>query len=159
MLPIFIAVPLFILGMGIFGLHGVEHSMSLLEPVPGGRQTTGIVVRYHESCNDSCTYQPTIEYRDMDGQARLFEAPYQSEYPAVGSKVKVSYDPRVPADAHDISLSPSTWELPLGTMIFAAVLGGLATVGVVGMVIRILLGRARSKASPNFHIPDEARGS
>jgi Protein of unknown function (DUF3592) len=134
--------------MGIIGLRSVERSMSLVEPVPSGLQAIGTVVRSHAARSDSCTYQPTIEFRDVDGQTHRFTAPYQAEYPAIGSKVRVSYASRDPANAHDISLGPSTWNLPLGTMISAVVVGGLATLGIAVILFRIAFKRRRHYPRP-----------
>jgi hypothetical protein len=147
LLAILMVLALVLLGFGISGLLSVEHSMTLLKPVPGGRQTTGTIVSSSESCDRGCDYQPTIEYRDLSGQAYRFTAPDQNQKPAVGSKVKVSYDPRLPADAHDISVSPSTWDSPRDAMIFAIASGGAGVVGVGGLLgVRLALRRARERA-------------
>lgn len=143
------AVPFVILVVGVWGLLSVEHSRAQLLPVSGGIQTTGRVLAVQASCDGSCTYEPTIEYTGLRGHAYRFTAPYQSEFPAVGSTVTVSYNPRDPAGAHDISASLSNWDLPLGTAIFATALGGLSVLGAGSVVVVALVRRrARMQARP-----------
>jgi hypothetical protein len=150
------AVPFAILAGGVWGLLTVEHTRGQLLPVPGGIQTTGTVVGVQSYCNAGCTYEPAIEYTDLRGRAHRFTAPYQSEYPAAGSKVKVSYSPLDPAGAHDISVSPSSWDLPLGTAIFAIVLGGLSGPGAGGVVVTIAV-RRRAQRQAKSALPAAAK--
>jgi uncharacterized integral membrane protein len=61
-------------------------------------------------------------------------------------------DPRAPAAAHDISLSPSTWDFPLSTAIFAIVMGGLgiAVLAAVGLMLLARWLRRRRTAQVPF---------
>jgi hypothetical protein len=59
----------------------------------------------------------------------------------------VSYDPRDPADAHDISVSPSTWDLERGTALFVIALSGLAALGFSALAAH-LLRRQRARRKP-----------
>jgi hypothetical protein len=78
----------------------------------------------------------------------MFTVPYQSDDPVIGSKVTVSYDPAAPSDAHDISRSPSTYDLPLGTFIFLTALGGLSMLGIGTAVVVYVRRRARARVLP-----------
>lgn len=143
-LAVVAVIPIVFMTMGISGLVHVRHVQSLLRPLPGGTVTTGTVLGSHVSCFRSCTYEPHIRYTDRDGNPHTFTAPYQSDYPAVGSTVKVSYNPKVPSEAHNISNGPSSWSFELFTMIFLITISGLFVTG--GGLAAVLLRRKRAKA-------------
>jgi hypothetical protein len=123
----------------------VAHDRSLLEPIPGGIQASGTVVGSQQSCNRGCAYTAVIRYTDRRGGVHTFTVPYQSDEPIIGSAVTVSYDPAAPADAHDISRSPSTYDLQLGTFIILTALGGLTALGA-GTVAVVAVARRRARA-------------
>ena len=134
-------LPVYFLVLGISGLSSVQHSQDLLRPIPGGVETIGTVAGSHNCGGDCNTYQPVITFSDQSGRLHQFTAPYQDNFPAPGSYVRVSYDRQAPAVAHDISVSPSTWDLELGTAIFAIVVGGLC-IAVLLAVYAMLLARS-----------------
>jgi hypothetical protein len=139
----------FILGLGIWGLQHVEHARALLEPIPSGIQASGTVVGSQHPCDLGCDYTAVVRYTDRSGRAHMFTVPYQSDDPVIGSTVKVSYDPAVPADAHDISRSSSTYDRRLGTFIFVTALGGLTVLGAGAVVVvTVVRSRARAKVLP-----------
>jgi Protein of unknown function (DUF3592) len=147
------AVPFFILGLGIWGLQRVAHARALLEPIPGGIQASGTVVGSQHPCDLGCDYTAVVRYTDRSGRAHTFTVPYQNENPVIGSTVKVSYDPEVPADAHDISRSPSTHDdVRLGAFIFVTAVGGLTVLGAGAVVVvTVVRSRARAKVLPQRH--------
>jgi hypothetical protein len=133
--------PVYFLALGVTGVSSVLHTQDLLRPVPGGLETIGTIVGSRECGGDCNTYQPVIRFSDQRGRLHTFTAPYQDNFPATGSHVRVSYDPRATVVAHDISVSPSTWDLELGTAIFAIVVGGLG-IAVLLTVDAMLLARS-----------------
>jgi hypothetical protein len=140
LLGVFAVAPCPILWQSITGLRSVEHSRSLLRPLAGGAEATGLVVSVRKSCDLSCTYQPAIQFTDnVTGSVYSFTAPYQDAKPAVGSTVTVSYSRQNPAEAHDISAAPSTWDVPLFSMIFGIVVSGLWLTGGAAITAMILL--------------------
>lgn len=145
-LGIAVAVPVVFMTLGVQGLIHVRHVQSLLRPIPGGEMTTGTVLGSHESCYRSCTYEPEIQYSDESGHVYTFTAPYQSDYPPVGSAVRVSYNPKVPGQAHDISNGPSSWSIELFTAIFMISISGIYLLG--GGALALRLWRKRVSAHP-----------
>jgi hypothetical protein len=138
----------FLLAFGIWAVMTVQHRQALWEPIPGGTVATGTVTSVHEDCNrGGCTYQPTIEYADLGGRLHTFTAPHQGDGPAVDSKVRVSYDPRVPGDAHDISMSPSSLNFQLGFAISAIAVAGLVLLVYAGVCLLILYRRGTNVRS------------
>ena len=138
------------------GLHAVGRHIGSAERAtqpgrgaahPGGRQTTGTIVSVSTYCVKQCGYQATVRYTDLRGQVHMFAAPHQTEDPAIGSAVTVSYDPRVPGDAHDISIDSSNWETALSAQIFIATLGGLFLFGAVILVVVVMMRRLARTAN------------
>jgi hypothetical protein len=145
---VIVCAPVVFLVMGITGLSSVLHTQDLLRPVPGGAETTGRVVSTETSCGSSnCTYAPLIKFSDQNGLVHTFRAPYQDNFPPTGSHVRVSYDPRTPSVAHDISVSPTTWNLQLSTSIFAIVVSGLWLALIARVAVRLLLRRRRRRGT------------
>ena len=70
--------PLLILGL--WKLLTVQSNRALVEPISGGRMTTGSILSVlKEDCGrGGCGYQPTIEYTDGTGRAHQFTAPETS---------------------------------------------------------------------------------
>lgn len=82
------------------GLHGK------VEPVAGWPHTTGRIVSFHTylpSYSRTPTYPAVIAFRAA-GRLVTFSAPGLTVPPTLGAAVRVAYNPRNPADAHDLSL-------------------------------------------------------
>jgi hypothetical protein len=128
---------------GLVALLTVQSHRALVEPIPGGKTTTGIILSVvREDCGRSgCGYQPTIQYTDGNGRAHQFTAPETHIDPAAGSAVRVSYDPGSPDDAHDLSISPSYWDYTTGTILTAS-----CAVMVLGVTVTaVLIARSRRR--------------
>jgi hypothetical protein len=81
-----------------------------VEPVAGWPQTTGWVAGFRNDTPAGAkqpAYAAVIAFR-VAGHVVTFSAPGADDLPRVGAPVRVTYDPRNPADAHDLSLG-SYW--------------------------------------------------
>jgi hypothetical protein len=99
-------IPLIWVGLGVWLLAAGLGIRNQVEPVSGWPQTTGWVAgfqTYQPSYAEEPTYRPVIAFRAA-GHVIKFTAPTVSVPPAVGASVRVSYDHRNPADAHDLSM-------------------------------------------------------
>jgi hypothetical protein len=77
-----------------------------VEPVAGWPQTTGWIAGFHTywpSYEKGPTYIPVIAFRAA-GHVVMFSAPGLSDPPMVGAPARVTYEPRNPADARDLSM-------------------------------------------------------
>jgi hypothetical protein len=135
--------PLLILGL--IGLLTVQSHRALVEPIPGGKITTGSVLSaLTEDCSrDGCHYQPTIEFTDGTGRTHQFTGPETSIDPAVGSPVRISYDPGAPDDAHDLSISPSYWDYSTGTVMIT--IYAVAVLGITVTTVLVVRSRRRQR--------------
>jgi hypothetical protein len=107
-LVLLFALPLMFVVGGLWFLHVGLGDRSQAEPVAGWSQTTGWVVSfrtYLPSYTNTPTYPTLIAFR-AGGHVVTFSAPGVASPPTVGAPVRVAYDPRNPADAHDLSLGP-----------------------------------------------------
>jgi hypothetical protein len=97
-----------------------------VEPVAGWQQTSGWIASFNTvqtPSNSQPVYYPLIGFR-AQGRIFTFRSPTTLSLPTVGARAQVSYDPRDPAQAHDLSMG-SAWKLPfygglVGAPIFAA---------------------------------------
>lgn len=76
---------------------------SIERPVPNGITTTGTTIGYRVAQEWDNDYRPVVAFMSADGQRIVFSAPALKKRPTVGSVVSVSYDPRNPTTAHDLS--------------------------------------------------------
>lgn len=79
------------------------HTRSLERPVSGGIATTGTVIGHRVVREWEDDYRPVVAFTDAESQRIVFSAPALRMPPTVGRVVSVSYDPRHPATAHDLS--------------------------------------------------------
>jgi Protein of unknown function (DUF3592) len=121
-LALLFLVPLGVIGLGAWLLAAGIGIRSQVEPVAGWLQTTGRVTSFHTyqpTYEGQLVYRPVIAFRAAD-RIITFSAPGVGQPPVIGSPVRVAYDPRDPADAHDLSLG-SSWEgqfyLGIGLMV------------------------------------------
>jgi hypothetical protein len=87
---------------------------SQLEPVAGWPQTTGRIVSFHTYQPYSANvpaYVPVIAFR-AGGYLVTFSPPGLPDPPTVGAPAQVAYNPRDPADAHDLSIGSGRWAGP-----------------------------------------------
>jgi hypothetical protein len=81
-------------------------------------------------------YQPVVAFTDAAGRRIVFTPPGRSTSAGIGSRVLVSYDPRDPSEAHDLSDdAPWRWQLGAGMVILA-----LSLIGI-WLVVRVMLSR------------------
>jgi hypothetical protein len=116
---------------------GLRHR-ALEQPIPGGIEVSGTVVDEHVTeGTKGYAYQPVVAFTDTVGRRVVFKPPGRSTPAGVGSRVLVSYDPRNPAEAHDLSdNAPWQWQLGAGVAILA-----LSLIGI-WLVVRVMLGRS-----------------
>jgi hypothetical protein len=110
-LVLLFVVPLGFIGLGVWLLAAGLGIRSQVEPVAGWRETSGWITGFHAyqpSGAKQPTYRAVIAFR-VAGHVVSFSAPGVSAPPTAGTPVRVAYDPRDPADAHDLSLG-SSWE-------------------------------------------------
>lgn len=128
--------------MAVWLLVAGWHDRSLTKPEPGWTQTRGTVVGIYSHRVRGMVYAPVIAFTDPAGGRHVFRAPTSSDAsPPVGSTVSVAYNPAKPADAHDLSATPASWEWPFYTGLLLLVLCGAAT--VLGVRTRMVLRRQR----------------
>jgi Protein of unknown function (DUF3592) len=99
------------MGLGAWLLIAGLGIRSHTDPVAGWPQTTGWVAGFHTdhpSSSDTPIYPPVIAFRTA-GHLVTFTAPGDSDPPTIGAPARVAYNPRDPADAHDLSIG-SRWE-------------------------------------------------
>jgi hypothetical protein len=118
------------------------HTRSLERPVSGGIATTGTVIGYRVVQEWEDDYRPVVAFTDADGQRIVFSAPALRTPPTVGRVVSVSYDPRHPATAHDLS-DTALWREQFYVGLF-----GLAVCMSMILVIGRLSARRRRTGSP-----------
>jgi len=119
---------LIFVGMGIFFLVSGYNTWAAVQPVAGGKTTTGIVVSvaYGETCGRygcSPNWTPTISFETASGTPQTFAGPTYSSQVETGQTVVVSYLPSNPAVAHDISASDGQALWLIGAGVFAIVMG------------------------------------
>jgi hypothetical protein len=97
--------PLVWVGLGAWLLAAGLGIRSQVEPVSGWPQTTGWVAGFHTyppAMANEPAYRAVIAFRAA-GHTVTFSAGVPLP-PTVGAPARVAYDPRNPADAHDLSL-------------------------------------------------------
>jgi hypothetical protein len=117
-------------GVGVAALTGGISRYDAVQPLAGGRTTTGTVVAVSTGQNcgrHGCStyWVPTIGFT-ANGRDFSFAGPESSSSMDTGSQVRVSYDPGDPAVARDISAGTGqAWILiAVGAV---AILAGLAS--------------------------------
>jgi hypothetical protein len=128
---------------GVYFIGSGLHSRSLTHPIAGGLETRGTVVEVYQGGGDGTSAGPVVGFTDASGQRVAFDAPIGSHVPVIGQVAVVSYDPRNPAHAHDLSDTASGWKLLLWVGV-AAIVGGFAWTALLG---RVMLRACRSSAA------------
>jgi len=95
-------------GIGVALLIGGMRRYDAVQPLAGGRTTTGTVVAVGtgQSCGRhgcSAYWVPDIQFTAVNGHAVTFTGPESSSPVNTGDQVRVSYDPADPAAARDLS--------------------------------------------------------
>lgn len=103
----YLQVALFV-GVGVALLIGGIRRYDAVQPVAGGRTTTGTVVAVSttQSCGRhgcSTHWVPTIRFTSASGHTVTFNGPESNTETTTGDHVRVSYDPGNPALAKDVS--------------------------------------------------------
>jgi Protein of unknown function (DUF3592) len=119
------------IGIGVALLIGGMRRYDATQPIAGGRTTTGTVVAVTtgQNCGRhgcSAYWVPAIQFTAANGHAFTFAGPESGNPVNTGDPVRVSYDPRDPAVARDMSAGAGdAWMLiGLGTL---AILAGAAS--------------------------------
>ncbi|MGH9016305.1 MAG: DUF3592 domain-containing protein [Acidimicrobiales bacterium] len=94
--------------VGAFFIFGGYHQRAAIQPVAGGRPTTGTVVPVLNGencgrCGCSPDRTPTIRFATTSGTPYTFVGPTYGSQISSGQTVTVSYDPASPDVAHDVS--------------------------------------------------------
>jgi hypothetical protein len=97
----------FIIGIGIVSLFSGIQRYDAVQPIAGGRTTTGTIVAVNTGQNcgrHGCStyWVPTIQFT-ANGRDFTFAGPRSSNSINTGGQVRVSYDPGHPAAARDMS--------------------------------------------------------
>jgi hypothetical protein len=123
--------------MAIVLIAGGLRHRALEQPLSGGVTVSGTVIYEHISEGaKGYAYGPVVAFTDTAGRRIVFTPPGRSTPAGIGSRVSVSYDPRDPAGAHDLSdKAPWQWQLGAGVFILAVSLLG------IWLVVRVMLGR------------------
>jgi hypothetical protein len=119
-----------LVGIGIVSLFGGISRYNAVQPIAGGRTTTGTIVAVSTGQNcgrHGCStyWVPTIQFT-ANGQNLTFAGPQSSDSVNTGGQVRVSYDPGHPASARDMSagVGPAWAQIGIGA---ALILAGLAS--------------------------------
>jgi hypothetical protein len=157
-LALLFLLPLVWIALGSALVAAGLRTRSQVEPLSGWLQTTGWVAGFHvdqSAADKGPNYTPVIAFRAA-GHVVTFSAPEAPAPPAVGSRVRVAYDPRDLADAHDLSLG-SSWEgqfyLGIGFLVL-----GIALAAFLYWLVFVRLksaggtGRARTGPSEGRHV-------
>jgi uncharacterized protein DUF3592 len=96
-----------LIGIGIVSLFSGISRYNAVQPIAGGRTTSGTIVAVSTGQNcgrHGCStyWVPTIQFT-ANGQNFTFAGPQSSNPVNTGSQVRVSYDPGHPASARDLS--------------------------------------------------------
>jgi hypothetical protein len=104
------------LGIGfIFLVVGIVFLSGTLNLVQSAVSTEGTVIKYHRSLNSKrrATYYPIVRFTPQQGAPVEFQSQVGAgSPPAIGSRVKVLYDPHNPQHA-EIDSFVSLWLFPL----------------------------------------------
>lgn len=125
-----------VVAMSVALVVGGLRTRSLLRPVPGGVPATGTVVDVYVHRYKGVVYAPIVTFTDSAGRSHTFRAPASSERPLIGAAARVSYDPMDPADAHDLSDSSRSWELPFYTGVILLSFALVESIAIGVLVVR-----------------------
>lgn len=129
--------------MFVWLLVGGWHDRAMTKIVPGWVRTSGTVVDIYSHRERGMVYAPVIAFTDPSGGRHVFRASTSSDAsPPVGSTVRVAYNPAKPAEAHDLSATPASWEWPFYTGLFGFAMCAAAT----ALGTRTLIRRRRHRA-------------
>jgi hypothetical protein len=106
------AIVLTLPAFGTWALYRAAHNHALLQPIRGGVETSGSIVKVktYFTRNNTEFYEPVIRFTDRAGQPVTFTAPDSQSFVFQGEPVTVSYNPRHPQTAHDLSDSKGSWK-------------------------------------------------
>jgi hypothetical protein len=113
-------------GLCIWAMFAGLSLRSQAEPVAGWRRASGWIADVRVDHSQGTVYLPVVAFRTQD-RLVTFSAPRTTTPPRVGASVPVSYDPRNPAHAHDLSAG-TAWELPF----YGGSAGIVAIAGLAG---------------------------
>ena len=119
------------IGVGVALLTGGIHRYDAVQPIAGGKTTTGTVaaVSTGQNCGRhgcSTYWVPTIQFTAANGHTYTFAGPESGSSIVAGDPVQVSYDPGNPASARDMSAGTGNALLLMGFGALA-ILAGLAS--------------------------------
>lgn len=113
---------------------GWMHSRSLMQPVGGGTETTGSVVKVLES---NGSYRDIVSFRTQSGSIVDIRSIWGSSNDVpIGTVARVSYNPTSPQQGHDLSVSSAAWKAPQTVSYLAGLVGLLGCVVVVRWIRR-----------------------
>ena len=119
---------LVLVAVGLFFLIAGYNEWAAVQPIAGGRTTTGTVVSVAngETCGRygcSPNWTPTITFQTPSGGSYTFTGPTSDSQVSMGDVVTVSYLPSNPSVAHDVSASSVSGVFLLGFGVFATAAG------------------------------------
>src|SRR5690606_30014231 len=80
-------------------------------PIEGGAITTGRVVDVLvDQGNKGVTYRAVVEFVDVADQRHTLTNKAGDIEPRKGARVRISYDPSDPANAHDLTTGAGVWK-------------------------------------------------
>jgi hypothetical protein len=145
----FTLLPLFatLAALAIYGLiTNALNTRSLSQPIPNGITTTGTIVNYRTSTDPKTgtTYHPEDTFHATNGRTYTIFGPRGGHRPVIGATVTISYNPRNPAQAHDLT-SDNDWDANL------IVCGSMAFLVAAAIAIGTRIDRRRRKRLQDSH--------
>jgi hypothetical protein len=137
------------LGVAVWQIGNAVDAHVLVSPEPGWPQVTGFVAGTHLAIDGKYYVPAPVVAFTADGRTFRFGAPISLPQPKVGERALVAYNPKDPAEAHDLS-DRTGWLSSYWVGVVALLFASLGTL-VVGMLLAISWRRttASGRGSPN----------
>jgi hypothetical protein len=145
----FTLIPLFstLAALAIYGfIASALTTRTLSQPVPNGITTTGTIVDYRTSTGpkSGTKYHPEDTFHAANGRTYTIFGPWGGHRPVIGATVTISYNPRNPAQAHDLT-NDNEWAANLVSF------GTVAFLVAAAIAVGTRIGRRRRKRLQESH--------